>query len=201
MSSSSNSEVVLSFFAEFKVYQMNTRSKLQANSYSHREKCAVQLTRRYILLLSLDEGQQIGKFLIPDILSVSPTPMDHGYGLKITVVIIYDFDLQCTSGSFLLFINDENSMKVFNSYLDEIMKTSQQVRLRTKEMIFARNNVDVIFDEGTDFQEDCADTQFADILSGLFQCKQPADLKHLLNRVQEYQNKMDISILALEKPQ
>jgi hypothetical protein len=42
-------------------------------------------------------------------------------------------------------------MKVFNSYLDEIMKTSQQVRLRTKEMIFARNNVDVIFDEGTDF--------------------------------------------------
>lgn len=46
-------------------------------------------------------------------------------------------------------VNDENSMKVFSSYLDEIMRMSQQVRLRTKEMIFARNNVDVIVDERT----------------------------------------------------
>ena len=73
-------------------------------------------------------------------------PPDHGYVLKITVGFFDNFDLECTNGCFLLIINDENSMKVFSSYLDEIMKTSQQVRLRTKEMIFARNNVDVLFE-------------------------------------------------------
>ena len=41
---------------------------------------------------------------------------------------------------------------------------------------------------------------FADILSQLFQCKDPKDLKHLLVKVKDYQNETDNSILTLQKP-
>ena len=41
---------------------------------------------------------------------------------------------------------------------------------------------------------------FADILSKLFECKEPKDLKRLLGKVKDYQNETDISILTLQKP-
>ena len=45
--------------------------------------------------------------------------------------------------SILLSLENENNASVFHSYLVDIVKTSAQVRLRTKDMIFASNNVDV----------------------------------------------------------
>ena len=45
--------------------------------------------------------------------------------------------------SILLSMDNENNASVVHSYLVDIVKTSAQVRLRTKDMIFASNNVDV----------------------------------------------------------
>lgn len=41
---------------------------------------------------------------------------------------------------------------------------------------------------------------FVKILSSLFDCKTPTDLKHLLSTVQNYQNTVDLSVLAFQKP-
>ena len=40
-------------------------------------------------------------------------------------------------------MNDESNIQVFQTYLEDVMKTSTQVRLRTREMIVNNNNVDV----------------------------------------------------------
>lgn len=45
--------------------------------------------------------------------------------------------------SILLSLDNESNATVFHSYLEDIVKTSAQIRLRTKDMIFASNNVDV----------------------------------------------------------
>lgn len=44
------------------------------------------------------------------------------------------------------------------------------------------------------------DSLFIEILTSLYSCKEPKDLKHLLGRVKEYQNAADISILYTQKP-
>ncbi|KAK8820877.1 hypothetical protein WA556_005191 [Blastocystis sp. ATCC 50177/Nand II] len=171
MASPAKSEVLLTLYAEC------TEPKSLSWTRS-----IVELTRRYILLLSEDRSRILFKCSIPDILTVARYTMtrDHPYTVR----------LQCSTKQLLISVNDESNIQVFQTYLEDVMKTSTQVRLRTREMIFNNNNVD----------QECADTVFADILSKLFECKEPKDLKRLLGRVKDYQNETDISILTLQKP-
>lgn len=81
MSGNANTDSVLCLNAEYSTITHPDRS-----SQTQWTKTIVQLTKRYVMLFSMD-GRPIGKLPIPDILNVSMERVDqtHPYCLKVNV--------------------------------------------------------------------------------------------------------------------
>ena len=159
--------------------------------------CILQLSPRYIYLVPYPTGNA---FLIPipNITSIVPDNSNGGtsFSLRISVFFILEFDVQYSNTAVLVCFANQNYYYDFSSYAENVMETSARVFQKTQEMIFSSNNADVF-----NFQVECVDSKFVDILNSIYTCKNPTDLKHLLGKVKEYQNEVDISILCTQKPQ